>query len=308
MPLWRGDLAHDPLSWVGEDGMVGADGHPLATGDRLRSVTRALSVLDALAANPRGQTAKGLATVTGLTLPTVYHVLNTLAAAGYAARDPESKLFTLGPRIPQLHQAYLDRARPQPATLPYLFALHQATGKAVFLLRLFGDEAVVIHHLAAPESPFLRAGYVGLSLPAHLTAAGRALLAWSGPDRVRTYMAGRYGHSAGPFPAADADRLQAELSRIRGAGFAIDRGESHPDICCLAAPIVMETGTALEVMAIITDRETFSREEAALKAALLAVTHVAAAVESAPAVDVSQQHTVERHLAEAALRVLDLPD
>jgi IclR family acetate operon transcriptional repressor len=288
--------------------MVGAEEHPLATGDRLRSVSRALAVLDALAANPCGQTAKGLAAATGLTLPTVYHLLNTLAAAGYASRDPESKLFTLGPRIPQLHQAYLERARPQPATRPFLLALYQATGRSVFLLRLFGDDAVVIDRIPGPESQAFGAGYVGYSLPAHLTAAGRVLLAFAGASRVQTYMAGRYGYSAGPFPPADANRLEAELTRIRAAGFAADRGESHHDICCLAAPIVLETGQALEVMAIITDRETFLREEAKLRAALLAVSHVAAAVGSThPGGTLVPEQPLERHLAEAAARVLDLP-
>jgi IclR family acetate operon transcriptional repressor len=288
--------------------MVSADLHPLATGDRLRSVSRALAVLDALAATPAGQTAKGLAAVTGITLPTVYHVLNTLAAAGYTSRDPESKLFTLGPRIPQLHQAYLARARPQPSTRPLLLALHQATGKTVFLLRLFGDDAVVIDRIAGPEAHAGGAGYVGYSLPAHLTAAGRVLLAFAGAGRVQTYMAGRYGHSAGPFPPADADRLEAELTRIRAAGFAVDRGESHPDICCLAAPIVLETGRALEVMLIVTDRETLLREEEPLQTALLAVSNVAAAVGSAnPGSTSVPEHSLERRLAEAAARVLDLP-
>jgi IclR family acetate operon transcriptional repressor len=288
--------------------MVGADMHPLATGDRLRSVSRALTALDALAANPCGQTAKGIAAAAGLTLPTTYHVLNTLAAAGYVSRDPESKLFTLGPRIPQLHQAFLARARPHPSTRPFLLALHQATDRTVYLLRLFGDDAVVIDLIESQESRTQGGGYVGYSLPAHLTAAGRTLLAWAGAGRLKTYLAGRYGYSAGPFPAADAERLETELSRIRTAGIAVDRGESHPDIWCLAAPIVMATGTALEVMTIVTDRETFLREEAALQAALLTVSKVAAAFESANlAVKVVPERAVERHLAEAAVRVLDLP-
>jgi IclR family acetate operon transcriptional repressor len=288
--------------------MAQVDAHPLATGDRLRSVSRALAVLDALAERPNGQTAKGLAAATGLTLPTVYHVLNTLSASGYAARDPESKLFTLGPRIPQLHQAFLARARPHPSTVSFLQALHRTTGQKVFLFRLFGDDAGVIDLAVGPEQRELGAEYVGYSLPAHLTAAGRVLLAWAGPGRLQTYLAGRYGHSAGPFPAADPVRLEAELTKIRTAGFAVDRGESNPDIWCLAAPIVMETGKALEVLTIITDRATFLRDEAALRAALLAMTTAASAVGAAyPDGEPEVERTLQRHLSEAAVRALDLP-
>jgi IclR family acetate operon transcriptional repressor len=288
--------------------MARSDAHPLATGDRLRSVSKALAVLDALATVPGGQTAKGLAAATGLTLPTIYHLLNTLAAVGYASRDPESKLFTLGPRIPQLHQAFLARARPRPSTLPFLHALHQTTGQTVILSRLFGDDAVVIDLVVGPAPRELGAGYVGYSLPAHLTAAGRVLLAWAGPDRLQTYLAGRWGHSAGPFPAADPVRLEADLAKIRTAGFAVDRGDSNPDIWCLAAPIVMETGKALEVLTIITDRATFLRDEAALLAALIAVTNAAAAVSAAtPDGQPIAEQTVGQHLFVAAARVLELP-
>jgi IclR family acetate operon transcriptional repressor len=291
-----------------ETSMAQADAHPLATGDRLRSVSKALAVLNALAAIPNGQTAKGLAAATGLSLPTVYHLLNTLAAAGYASRDPECKLFTLGSRIPQLHQAFLARARPRPSTLPFLHALHQTTGQMAFLLRLFGDDAVVIALAVGAEPSEWGAGYVGYALPAHLTAAGRVLLAWAGPGRVQTYLAGRYGHSAGPFPPAEADRLEADLTRIRTAGFAADRGDSNPDIWCLAAPIVMEGGVAVEALTIVTDRATFLRDEAALLAALLAVTNAAAAVAAAsPDDEAIPEREVERTLAVAAARVLDVP-
>ncbi len=288
--------------------MAPADAHPLATGDRLRSVSRAMALLDALATIPSGQTAKGLAAATGLTLPTIYHLLNTLAAAGYASRDPECKLFTLGPRIPQLHQAYLARGRPRPSTLPFLHALHQTTRQLVVLERLFGDDAVVIDLAVGPESRQLGAGYVGFSLPAHMTASGRALLAWAGPGRLQTYVAGRYGHSAGPFPAADGGYLEAELARIRAAGFAVDRGVGHPDIWCLAAPIVLESGKAQEVLTIITDRATFLRDEAALCAALLAVTRAAAAVAAAnPDAESIPARSVDRELVAAAARALEVP-
>ncbi len=287
--------------------MAKSNAHPLATGDRIQSVSRALTVLDMLAATPDGQTAKGVAAAAGLTLATTYHLLNTLTAAGYASRDPVSRLFALGPRIPHLHQAFLARARPTPSTIPFLRALHQTTGTTVVLARLFGDEAVTVELIVAPDQD-APAGYIGYSLPAHLIAAGRVLLAWAGVGRLATYLAGRYGHSAGPYPPADPPRLVAELSRIRAGGFADDRGESHPDIWCLAAPIVLPSGEAREAMAIVTNRDRFLRDEATLRAALLAVTHAASAVAATNNGNASLPETSRaRELAAAALRVLDLP-
>jgi len=287
--------------------MAKSEAHPLATGDRIQSVSRALKVLDMLAASPDGQTAKGVAAAAGLTLATTCHLLNTLTAGGYASRDPVSRLFALGPRIPHLHQAFLARARPTPSTIPFLRALHQTTGTTVVLARLFGDEAVTVELIVAPDHD-APAGYIGYSLPAHLIAAGRVLLAWAGPGRLETYLRGRYGHSAGPYPAADPDRLKTDLEQIRRAGYAVDPGGGHLDICCLAAPILLASGEAQEAVAIVTNRERFLRDEPALRAALLAVTHAASAVAAASNCAASLPVTpMARELDDAARRTLDVP-
>jgi hypothetical protein len=47
-------------SWEWLRDMATANAHPLVTGDQLRSVSRALAILDPLAAIPNGQTAQRL--------------------------------------------------------------------------------------------------------------------------------------------------------------------------------------------------------------------------------------------------------
>lgn len=290
--------------------MTDMPSHPLATRDRVRSVSRALSILDALAADPSGQTAKGLAAAVGLAVPTTYHLLNTLVASGYAARDPETRLFTLGPRIPQLHQAFLERVRSSPHATPFLQALHQTTGEAVYLQRLIGDDSVTTELIAGREPLPVGVGYVGFSLPAHVTAAGLVLLAWSPPDRLRTYVSGRYGHFAGSYPPADAARLPCDVARIRAQGYEIDRGRSDPDVWCVAAPILSSVGEAKEALSIVTTRARFARNEQALVAAMRAIAQAASAVAAANGDDVLQvpaAPVVRRDAAEAAERALKLP-
>ena len=288
--------------------MTAARTHPLATRDRVRSVSRALAVLDALAMSPDGQTAKGVAAAVGLALPTAYHLLNTLVASGYASRDSASQLFALGPRIPQLHHAYLARSRPSPAVRPFLRALHETTQATVHHYRLFGDDAVLVDLIPGREPPPSGVGYVGYSLPAHLMAAGRALLAWLPPEHRRAYAAGRYGHSAGPFPPADAAHLDADATQIRATGYAIDRGSGWHALCCLAAPIVTATGEATDALAIITHGARFAREEAVLLAALVAISHAASRVADARIdPEGAPQPLISPDLIEAAMRARDIP-
>ena len=156
-------------------------GHPLATQDRLLTAGRAITLLDCLAQHPDGQTAKGLAAALSVSLPTMYHLLNTLVAGGLVTRDSQTRLFTLGPRLPHLSQRYLDRSRPNAATLPYMQALAELTGEVVHLIRLISDDAVSVAMYvgATPSAP--EPGYIGFSMPAHQIAAGLVLLAWQSP-------------------------------------------------------------------------------------------------------------------------------
>ncbi|MCA9880682.1 MAG: helix-turn-helix domain-containing protein, partial [Thermomicrobiales bacterium] len=204
--------------------MSRSNGHPLATQDRLLTIGRAIALLDCLAQHPDGQTAKGLAAALKLSLPTTYHLLNSLAAGGLVTRDSPTRLFALGPRLPHLSQRYLDRGRPNPATLPYLRALAEITGEVVHLIRLISDDAVsVAMHIGATPSA-ADPGYVGFTMPAHQTAAGQTLLAWQDADRIAAYRQGAYGHLA---PEMGKDFTE-RLAQIRTQGYQLDAGESHP--------------------------------------------------------------------------------
>ncbi|MGH2618045.1 MAG: IclR family transcriptional regulator, partial [Thermomicrobiales bacterium] len=234
--------------------------------------------------------------------------LNTLVAAGYASRDPQTRLFVIGPRIPQLHRAFLARSRASPTTLPFLHALHQATGETVHLVRLFGEDAVTVELIAGQEPLAAGVGYVGVAMPAHVSAAGRALLAWLPAERLCAYIAGRYGHFAGPFPAADGARLEAEAAQIRNKGHAIDCGTAHPDMWCVAAPIITAAREADEALAIVTSRSRFARDGSAL---IAAVTAIADAAGKVAAIDLAAGATAEpdfsQDATEAVKRAIEVP-
>lgn len=275
-------------------------GHPLATQDRLLTVGRAIGLLDCLAQTPEGQTAKGLASALKLSLPTIYHLLNSLAAGGLVTRDSQTRLFALGPRLPHLSQRYLDRSRPDTATLPFMQALAELTGEVVHLVRLISDDAVsVAMHIGAhPSAP--DPGYVGFSMPAHQTAAGQVLLAWRDPAWVQAYQQGSYGHLA---PDMNAD-FTLKLAKIREHGYQLDAGESHPEVWCLAAP-VMRAGSVQEALTVIFTAAYWAQHGDALTATTLALAR--AAGESPPPAALTPVLTREAMTA-AAVRAFGLPE
>ncbi len=80
----------------------------------------------------------------------------------------------------------------------------------------------------------LAPGEQGDLVPAHCTAPGKAMLAFQPASRVaRVLEAGLTRMTAATL--TDEARLRAELAIVREAGYAMDHGEWHAGLCCVAA-------------------------------------------------------------------------
>jgi DNA-binding IclR family transcriptional regulator len=73
----------------------------------------------------------------------------------------------------------------------------------------------------------------------------------------------RYTSSTITSPAA----LLSELDQVRRDGFAIDRGEFHPEFCCVAAP-VFGRGRFQAVLGLSTSSRAFEAQSQDLVAAV----------------------------------------
>lgn len=108
--------------------------------------------------------------------------------------------------------------------MPAMEALHRMTRQTLHLAVLRGPDIVYIEklrtHLAIPTP-----AVVGSSLPAHITAVGKSLLASAVPQ------------DAGWGPPREPN-LTRELALTRSRGWATDREESVAGLACIAVPIV----------------------------------------------------------------------
>jgi len=238
--------------------------------DQLHSGRRVLAVLEAIAARPRGVTPKELSKALKLHLSTCYRLLNTLLAAGYVVRSPDS-LFHLGQRVAYLNHRYLASIRPRPEVLAFLHALQMATGETAMLMRLEGDDAVATAFAAGTRVGAHPAEYAGIAGPAYALAAGRVLLAWLPEARQEAYLARFDSSPPLPwFPQVPSEDLRGDLARIRQLGYAIDRGEGNPNVCCIAAPIHDRAGVNTSI-ATIAPCARLMRDEAQVRPVLIEV-------------------------------------
>jgi DNA-binding IclR family transcriptional regulator len=242
----------------------------------VQSVLRALAIVDALAAHPQGATPKGLSAELGLHLSTTYHLLNTLVATGYVARNADSRLFHIGPRIPYLQHLFQQGLAISPGVTPFLSALQQATGETVHLGRLLGNDMVLVAVLPGSRPDAVPAGYVGYSTPAHVTALGLVLLAWSPPDQIASYLERADLTARPPYKATTSDLVRQRLRRIRADGHALDPDDQAPGLVgCVAAPICFADDSVDAAVALLAPIARHERDKARSIAAVLSIARAA---------------------------------
>ena len=94
------------------------------------SITRALRVVEAVAAAGDGVTAKAIARRLGAPLPTVYRALGTLVEEGYLVRLHDVRGYGLGYRVAELHRGLTEQVRPPAPVRAVLHEVHATTGAA----------------------------------------------------------------------------------------------------------------------------------------------------------------------------------
>ena len=200
----------------------------------VRSVQRALQLMNIIAAADAPPQAKELADTLGLPLPTTFHLLKTLVEAGYLIK--EAKTYRLGPEIPKLSAA-LERAYALPGWMRESLArLAYESGETANICRWLNHD-IEIAAVAEGRNAVRVAGHaVGLRGNAHARAAGKVILAF-GPEFRREQYFGRPLAALTPNTIRSVSELKKELSVVAEQGYALDYEEFIPGVCCIAAPI-----------------------------------------------------------------------
>ncbi len=207
-----------------------------------------LAVLDALDGEP--VTIRELARRTGMSLASVHRIVVRLIEWGGLERvhggvRPGLRLFELGQLVPSAMRE---------TALPFMADLYEVTREVVSLAVLDGVDTVWIEQLSGRLAPPVPSR-VGGRLPAHVTAAGKVLLAF-GPDIVDMLALERHGPGTITDPAA----LRAELAAVRERGIAINREESRAGVLGVAAP-VWRDGAVVAALALAVARRSRSSPE-----------------------------------------------
>lgn len=221
--------------------------------DLIRSVSRALRLLEEVGREGRPPTAKVVARRCGLNLATTYHLLRTLCYEGYLVRQADGG-YLLGPAVAaRFHDLVhtLDRPPQARAVLRHLAA---TTGHSAYLGRLAGGQIVIADVAEGPRSPYLEDLEVGLPAAAHATAVGKALLATLPTPERRRYLAGQGLPAFTARTPTDVATVETELAARRPDGMVVEHGQFRDGVSCAATLVPAPDGTARPWALVVSAR------------------------------------------------------
>jgi DNA-binding IclR family transcriptional regulator len=221
------------------------------------AATRTLRVLRFLAGQPGPVPLDRIARACALPRSTAYHLLAAMVEEGFVVHLPEERTFGLGVAAFEVGSGYA-RHEPLARLSRRLMAdLVDRCGQGAHLAVPHGRDVLYVVEERAPGRPPLVTD-VGVRLPAHLTASGRAVLAALPAAQVRALYPDRSAfvdrHGTGP---ATPGSLRAVLAETRQRGWATEEGEVTPGLASVATAVLDHNGHPVAGLAV-----TFPAEEA----------------------------------------------
>lgn len=232
-------------------GLPGATITPVVE-NRATSLRRGIEILLALASDEAvsvgGLRVTRIATLTGHEKSQVSRALAVLAEHGLAEHVPGGRAYRLGWSCFAL-AARAGEPRLLEEAAPVLADLVDEVSETAHLSVLRGAEVLTLLTEPAPHA-IVAQGWVGRTVPAYCTSAGRALLL----DHDSTALARLFGSApferAAPGCPADVDELERRIRRAQQVGYARVEEESEPGLVAVAAPIRDFTGRVVAAVNI----------------------------------------------------------
>ena len=201
------------------------------------SLQRGLAILEAFTAVQPRLRLQEIVAKTSLPKGTAFRFLKTLISLRYVSYDPESRFYSLTPRVMSLGYTSLATMDVREVALPFLQDLSERTGQNVNLGILDGVDVVYIERIKRQRILTIDL-HVGSRLNACRTSIGQAILAYLNEGELRKIIDQaitdpEIARSIGP----RGRRLSATLEDVRQRGYAIQDEQFVQGLRAIAAPV-----------------------------------------------------------------------
>jgi IclR family transcriptional regulator, acetate operon repressor len=202
---------------------------PATAMSSVRAVDRAIAILQSFTPEEPAMSVLELQRRVGLSRPTLYRLLHTLASRGLIDALGDPQRFRLAHGVMQLSHVWLKGLDTISVARPVLENLRESTGETAALFSLQGDRVICVLEYKSPHVLSISRG-VGHAVKTSQGATGKAILSRLDEER-RAEVFRRIGNDA------DQSELRKAIEAVRRQGYAISRGEIFAGAVAIAAPI-----------------------------------------------------------------------
>lgn len=205
---------------------------------KVRSLGKAIDLLDLLCASENGMRLSELSERAGYPKSTAHALLSTMRDRGLVDQLDDGR-YTPGIRLFEYGSAVSRGLDISAVARPYLEKLASLTGANAVISMMDGSGVVSFEYAASPTGVQIMP-QIGVRLPLHATSQGKLMLALL-PEAKAERMLRR--SPAQPYTphTADADSLLRELPLIRERGYAVEDGEYRIGLRSVSAPVFVES-------------------------------------------------------------------
>jgi len=202
----------------------------------MKSVKKAIEVLEALAKRENGVGITQLSRELNLPKSTIHQILSTLKSVRFVEQNSEDRKYHLGLRIFELGNIFQSQLQLRKIAYSYLYNLSRKTNETTYLVVLEGNRIVYID--CVESTARLRAHPLfGIRVPLHCTSLGKAIMACLPEEKKNEIIHENGLERFTENTITDPQILKRELKEIRKRGYAIDNMEHEEGIRCVGAPI-----------------------------------------------------------------------
>lgn len=201
------------------------------------AIDKALTILSAFAPYNKEMGTIEISQKLGFHKATASRILLNLTKHGFLYQNSKTKKFILGPTILTLAGAVRQSLSNNILHIakPYIDDLRDRIKETIVLEMLSGEKTIIVYIAEGPR-PVRIAGTVGDTLPAHVAAGAKAILAHSSPNSWKRFSKTKMP-SYTQNTITDPKVLRDRFEDIRQQGFAFDNEEHDIGINAIGVPI-----------------------------------------------------------------------
>jgi IclR family acetate operon transcriptional repressor len=227
-----------------------------SNGSQIKSIARAITLIEALAGHREGVTLTALADELSLPKGSVFRVLRTLLDFGYVRQDPSTERYALGSRFLHIAASVEQGTDVRAIAHPLLVQLSASTSETVHLAVPEGQHMVYIDKVESPRAVIM-ASRIGQQLPLHCSALGKAYLSALPADERRSVVGGLTLERRTARTLVDRQALLDDLAECVERGFAMDDLENEDGLRCVGAAIIGGRGRPIAALSVSAPASRF---------------------------------------------------